>query len=124
MARTVDTDDDTPTGSVHIVDLPDPAAAARLPSTNRTTRPVRTRTCCCAGSATCWAAPCGSSLVSAAAATVTWSSGSALGRSRSPLPTGQEALIAFGPLLSDDGTVWLGTAALILRPTQPWHGRS
>jgi hypothetical protein len=25
-------------------------------------------------------------------------------------------LIAYGPLLSDDGTAWLGTAALVLAP--------
>lgn len=28
-------------------------------------------------------------------------------------PAGREDLIAFGPLLSDDGTTWLGTAALL-----------
>ncbi|GAA2058734.1 YciI family protein [Catenulispora yoronensis] len=29
------------------------------------------------------------------------------------LPAGRDELIAYGPLLSDDGTVWLGTAALV-----------
>jgi hypothetical protein len=29
------------------------------------------------------------------------------------LPPGQDELIAYGPLLSDDGATWLGTAALL-----------
>jgi uncharacterized protein YciI len=29
------------------------------------------------------------------------------------LPSGQDELIAYGPLLSDDGATWLGTAALL-----------
>ncbi len=29
------------------------------------------------------------------------------------VPAGEDELIAFGPLLSDDGTRWLGTAALV-----------
>jgi uncharacterized protein len=32
------------------------------------------------------------------------------------LPPGQDELIAYGPLLSDDDTTWLGTAALIRAP--------
>ncbi|MET8156636.1 YciI family protein [Sphaerisporangium sp. NPDC005289] len=31
-------------------------------------------------------------------------------------PLGQDELIAYGPLLSDDGTTWLGTALLIRAP--------
>lgn len=31
-------------------------------------------------------------------------------------PAGQDELIAYGPLLSDDGTAWLGTAALLRAP--------
>ncbi len=30
-----------------------------------------------------------------------------------PVPTAEDELIAFGPMLSDDGTRWLGTAALV-----------
>jgi hypothetical protein len=30
-----------------------------------------------------------------------------------PVPSDWENLIAYGPLLSDDGTVWLGTAVLL-----------
>ncbi len=32
------------------------------------------------------------------------------------VPAGQDELIAYGPLLSDDGTAWLGTAALVRAP--------
>lgn len=32
------------------------------------------------------------------------------------LPGQQDELIAYGPLLSDDGTAWLGTAALVRAP--------
>ncbi|QYC41567.1 hypothetical protein Nocox_19790 [Nonomuraea coxensis DSM 45129] len=30
-----------------------------------------------------------------------------------PPPAGDDDLIAYGPLLSDDGSAWLGTAALV-----------
>jgi hypothetical protein len=32
------------------------------------------------------------------------------------VPPGRDKLIAFGPLLSDNGTTWLGTAVLIRAP--------
>lgn len=32
------------------------------------------------------------------------------------VPAGQDDLIAYGPLLSDDGTTWVGTAVLIVAP--------
>jgi hypothetical protein len=32
------------------------------------------------------------------------------------VPRGQDTLIAYGPLLSDDSTAWLGTAALVQAP--------
>lgn len=32
------------------------------------------------------------------------------------VPSGADELIAYGPLLSDDGTAWLGTAALVRAP--------
>jgi hypothetical protein len=31
-------------------------------------------------------------------------------------PPGRDELIAYGPLLSDDGTAWLGTAVLLRAP--------
>jgi uncharacterized protein YciI len=33
------------------------------------------------------------------------------------VPPGRDELIAYGPLLSDDGLTWLGTAALLRAPT-------
>ena len=32
------------------------------------------------------------------------------------MPPDRDELIAYGPLLSDDGTTWLGTAALVRAP--------
>jgi hypothetical protein len=32
------------------------------------------------------------------------------------VPAAEDELIAYGPLLSDDGTGWLGTAALVRAP--------
>jgi hypothetical protein len=32
------------------------------------------------------------------------------------VPPGRDELIAYGPLLSDNGTTWLGTAALLRAP--------
>jgi hypothetical protein len=38
------------------------------------------------------------------------------GTADDPVPADREALIAYGPLLSDDGAAWLGTAALVRAP--------
>src|SRR5215831_9024026 len=86
---------------------------ARSRSMSPTTRPACTGTCCCAGGTTCWAAPCGSSPGARPAASVTWCSASA----QVPVPAERAELIAYGPLLSDDGTAWLGTAVLVRAPT-------
>jgi hypothetical protein len=32
------------------------------------------------------------------------------------VPPGRDELIAYGPLLSDDGAIWLGTAVLVRAP--------
>lgn len=32
------------------------------------------------------------------------------------VPPGRDDLIAYGPLLADDGTTWVGTAALVRAP--------
>ncbi|MDT7799898.1 MAG: uncharacterized protein QOI78_3331 [Actinomycetota bacterium] len=39
------------------------------------------------------------------------------------MPPGRDELIAYGPLLSDDATAWLGTAAL-LRALDPDAARA
>ena len=49
----------------------------------------------------------------------TGTSSSASARARRPtsrLPPDRDELIAYGPLLSDDGATWLGTAALVRAP--------
>lgn len=51
------------------------------------------------------------------AASGSWCSAS--GRASRPTwtpPAGRDGLIAYGPLLSDDGGAWLGTAALVRAP--------
>ena len=54
-------DGDTPTGSVHIVGLPDPAAARAFAFEGPGYQAGVYRMCCCAGGATYLGAPCGTS---------------------------------------------------------------
>ncbi|HVU93018.1 MAG TPA: YciI family protein [Jatrophihabitans sp.] len=109
--------DDTPTGSVHVVDLPD-AAAARAFAFDEPNyqagvyRDVLLRRWRNTLGRTMWEFPGGREgddryLV--------------LGLGGGDpadleLPADHEELIAFGPLLSDDATSWLGTAALLRAP--------
>jgi uncharacterized protein YciI len=108
---------DTPTGSVHIVDLPDPAAARAFafdePNYQAGVyRDVLLRRWRNALRRTMWEFPGGRTggnryLVLG------------LGSGRAvdlDVPAGGDELIAYGPLLSDDGATWLGTAALIRAP--------
>jgi uncharacterized protein YciI len=107
------TDDDTPTGSVHIVDLPDPAAARAFafdePNYQAGAyRDVLVRRWRNMLGRSMWEFPGGRSdgnryLVL----------GLGAGTAEDPVPADRESLIAYGPLLSDDGTAWLGTAALV-----------
>jgi hypothetical protein len=107
-------DGDTPTGSVHIVDLPDPAGARAFafdePNYQAGVyRDVLLRRWRNTLGRTMWDFPGGRTggnryLV--------------LGLSSGPtadlaVPPERDELIAYGPLLSDKGTAWLGTAALI-----------
>jgi uncharacterized protein YciI len=110
-------DGDTPTGSVHIVDLPDPAAARAfaLDEPNYQAgvyRDVLLRRWHNTLGRTMWDFPGGRTdgnrylvvgLGTGQAADLT-------------APTGQDDLIAYGPLLSDDGATWLGTAVLVRAP--------
>ena len=111
---TFDTDDGPPTGSVHIVDLPD-AAAVRAFAFDEPNyqagayRDVLIRRWRNTLGRTMWEFPGGRAgdnryLV--------------LGLGSGPAadlaaPGGGDGLIAYGPLLSDDGDAWLGTAALV-----------
>ncbi|MFC8197951.1 YciI family protein [Streptomyces sp. NPDC057298] len=110
-------DGETPTGSVHIVDLPDPAAARAFafdePNYQAGAfRDVLLRRWRNVLGRTMWDFPGGRSggdryLV--------------LGLGEGPaadldLPPDQDELIAYGPLLSDDGDTWLGTAVLLRAP--------
>ncbi|MDX3640531.1 YciI family protein [Streptomyces sp. MB09-02B] len=110
-------DGETPTGSVHIVDLPDPAAARAFafdePNYQAGAyRDVLLRRWRNLLGRTMWEFPGGPSgsdrylvlgLGSGPAADV-------------DVPSDRDDLIAFGPLLSDDGSTWLGTAVLLRAP--------
>lgn len=115
---------DTPSGSVHIVDLPDPAAARAFafdePNYQAGVyRDVLLRRWHNALGRTMWDFPGGGTegnryLV--------------LGLGAGPaadleVPADRDELIAYGPLLSDDGVTWLGTAALV-RATDPDTARA
>lgn len=108
---------DTPTGSVHIVDLPDRAAARAFAFDEPTYqagayRDVLLRRWRNALGRTMWDFPGGRTggnryLV------LGLGSGQA---GDLDVPPDRDELIAYGPLLSDDGTSWLGTAALVRAP--------
>ena len=111
---TLTDDGETATGSVHIVDLPDPAAARAFafdePNYQAGVyRDVLLRRWRNTLGRTMWQFPGGREggnryLVLG------------LGPERAAdlaEPADEDGLIAFGPLLSDDGTGWLGTAALV-----------
>ncbi|MFJ4814015.1 YciI family protein [Streptomyces sp. NPDC088801] len=110
-------DGETPSGSVHIVDLPD-AAAARAFAFDEPNyqagvyRDLLLRRWRNLLGRTMWEFPGGPSggnrfLV------LGFGSGTAVGLD---VPNDRDELIAYGPLLSDDGAVWVGTAALVRAP--------
>jgi uncharacterized protein YciI len=117
IARGPTLDGDRPTGSVHIVDLPDPAAARAFafdePNYQAGVyRDVLLRRWRNTLGRTMWEFPGGRTggnryLVL----------GLGTGQAADlPAPAERHDLIAYGPLLSDDGTSWLGTAALLRAP--------
>lgn len=114
---TLTDDGETATGSVHIVDLPDPAAARAFafdePNYQAGVyRDVLLRRWRNVLGRTMWDFPGGRTggnryLV------IGLGTGQAADLA---VPAGRDELIAYGPLLSDDGTAWLGTAALLRAP--------
>ncbi len=110
-------DGDTPTGSVHIVDLPDPAAARAFAFDEPgyqagVYRDVLLRRWRNLLGRTMWDFPGGPTggnryLVL----------GLGTGQAADlAVPPGRDELIAYGPLLSDNGVIWLGTAVLVRAP--------
>jgi uncharacterized protein YciI len=117
------TDNDTPTGSVHIVDLPDPAAARAFafdePNYQAGVyRDVLLRRWRNMLGRSMWEFPGGRSGGSRYLIL-----GLGAGTAEDPVPADREALIAYGPLLSDDGAAWLGTAAVV-RASNPAAARA
>ena len=111
-------DDETPTGSVHILDLPDSAAARAFafdePNYQAGVyRDVLVRR---------WRNLLGRTMRDFPGGRdggnryLVLGLGTGQAANLAP-PPGRDELIAYGPLLSDDGTAWLGTAVLLRAPT-------
>jgi uncharacterized protein len=111
---TLSADGDTPTGSVHIVDLPDPVAARAFafdePNYQAGVyRDVLLRR---------WRNTLGRSMWDFPGGRTGGNRYLVLGLGTGPaadlaVPPDRDELIASGPLLSDDGATWLGTAVLV-----------
>lgn len=111
---TLAADGHTPTGSVHIVDLPDPAAARAFafdePNHQAGVyRDVLLRRWRNTLGRTMWDFP-GGRTGGSRYLVLGVGSGQAADLA---VPSDRDGLIAYGPLLSDDGATWLGTAALV-----------
>ncbi|MFI2783455.1 YciI family protein [Streptomyces sp. ALB3] len=110
-------DGETPTGSVHILGLPGPAAARAFafdePNYQAGVyRDVLLRRWRDLLGRTMWDFPGGPSEGSRYLVL-----GLGTGRAADlTVPPARDELIAYGPLLSDDGDTWLGTAALVRAP--------
>lgn len=120
IARGPTLDGDAPTGSVHILDLPDPAAARAFafdePNYQAGVyRDVLLRRWRNALGRTMWDFPGGRTggnrylVLGLGAGRLDLAAAPDLA-----VPPDRDGLIAYGPLLSDDGAGWLGTAALVL----------
>ena len=114
IARGPTLDGDTPTGSVHILDRPDPAAARAFafeePNYQAGAyRDVLVRRWHNVLGRTMWQSP--------GERTGFLVLGLGAGEPADlDLPPGRADLVVYGPLLSDDGLAWLGTAALVRAP--------
>lgn len=111
---TMSEDGETPTGSVHILDLPDPGAARAFAFDEPgyqagVYRDVLLRR---------WRNMLGRTMWEFAGGAEDGERYLVLGLGVGPgvdleLPSVRDELIAYGPLLSDDGEAWLGTAVLL-----------
>jgi uncharacterized protein YciI len=109
---------EVPTGSVHIVDLPDPAAARAFafdePNYQAGAyRDVLIRRWRNLLGRTMWDFPGGRT---GGNRYLVLGLGQPADPSGEPVPAERGELIAYGPLLSDDGATWLGTVALVRAP--------
>ena len=114
---TLAADGDTATGSVHILDLPDPAAARAFAFDEPgyqagVYRDVLLRRWRNELGRTMWDFPGGRE---GGRRYLVIGLGTGEGADLAP-PSARDELIAYGPLLSDDGATWLGTAALLRAP--------
>lgn len=113
-------DGETLTGSVHIVDVPD-AAAARAFAFDEPNyqagayRDVLLRRWHNVLGRTMWEFP-GGREGGSRYLVIGLGSGEVADRAVPEGPGGTDELIAYGPLLSDDGATWVGTAALVRAP--------
>ncbi|MEU9785666.1 YciI family protein [Streptomyces phaeochromogenes] len=112
------TGDDVPTGSVHIVDLPDLAAARAFAFDEPgyqagVYRDVLLRRWRNLLGRTMWDFPGGGTDGNRY---LVLGLGSGQGADLAVPQDREDELIAYGPLLSDDGTTWLGTAVLVRAP--------
>jgi uncharacterized protein len=117
-------DDDTATGSLHALDLPDVAAARAFAFDEPgyqagVYQDVLLRRWRNALGRTMWDFPGGST---GGQRYLVLGVGEGEGVDLE-VPADRSELIAYGPLLSDDGTAWLGTAALV-RATDPLTARA
>ncbi|QQC87353.1 YciI family protein [Streptomyces alfalfae] len=118
-------DGETPTGSVHIVDLPNPAAVRAFafdePSYQAGAyRDVLLRRWRNVLGRTMWDFPGGRA---GGNRYLVLGFGEGPAADLAPPLDREEDLVAYGPLLSDDGDTWLGTAAL-LRASDPDTARA
>ena len=117
IARGPTLDGDTPTGSVHIVDLPDPVAARAFAFDEPNYQAGAYRDVLLRR----WRNTLGRTMWDFAGGRTDGGRYLVLGLGMGQAadlapPRGEDELIAYGPLLSDDGTTWLGTAALVRAP--------
>src|SRR5882757_9081162 len=114
---TLASDGVTPTGSVHIVDLPDPTAARAFAFDEPTYQAGAYRDVLLRR----WRNTLGRRMWDFPGGPTDGNRYLVLGLGSGPAadlagPQNRDDLIAYGPLLSDDGATWIGTAVLVRAP--------